>query len=86
MEIRAYIALHLGGTTSQETSTRLPSCLLLDNRLNIGETGDIYIKMLIKSLIFLALSFFRSSGVIFWRNRFYFFGLLASALPPRPLF
>ena len=33
VDIRAYVALHLGGTPSQETGTIPPSCLLLDNRL-----------------------------------------------------
>ena len=33
--IRAYIALHLGGTPSQKTGSSPPSCLLLDNRLYI---------------------------------------------------
>ena len=33
MDIRAYIALHLGGTPSQETGTSPPSCLLLKNCL-----------------------------------------------------
>ena len=32
---RAYPALYLGGTPSQETSTSPPSCLLLKNRLYI---------------------------------------------------
>ena len=31
VDIRAYIALHLSGTPSQETSSSPPSCLLLDN-------------------------------------------------------
>ena len=31
--IRAYPALYLGGTPSQETGTSPPSCLLLENRL-----------------------------------------------------
>ena len=30
---RAYLALYLGGTPSQETRTSPPSCLLLKNRL-----------------------------------------------------
>ena len=33
VDIRAYVALHLGGTPSQETGPSLPSCLLLDNHL-----------------------------------------------------
>ena len=33
--IRAYPALNLSGTPSQETGTRPPSCLLLENRLYI---------------------------------------------------
>ena len=33
MIIRAYPALYLGGTPSQETRTSPPSCLLLENRL-----------------------------------------------------
>ena len=32
---RAYPALYLGGTPSQETGTSPPSCLLLENRLYI---------------------------------------------------
>ena len=32
-DIRAYLALHLGGTPSQETGISPPSCLLLENRL-----------------------------------------------------
>ena len=35
VDTRAYLALHLGGTPSQETSTSPPSCQLLDNRLYI---------------------------------------------------
>ena len=34
-DIRAYLALHLGGTPSQETGISPPSCLLLENRLYI---------------------------------------------------
>ena len=33
--IRAYSALYLGGTPSQETGTGPPSCLLLENSLYI---------------------------------------------------
>ena len=33
MDTRAYLALYLGGTHSQETGTSPPSCLLLDNHL-----------------------------------------------------
>ena len=33
VDIRAYLALYLGGTPSQETGTRPPSCLPLYNRL-----------------------------------------------------
>ena len=33
VDIRAYVALHLGGTPSQETGTSPPSCLLFENRL-----------------------------------------------------
>ena len=33
---RAYLALYLGGTPSQRTGTRPPSCLLLENRLCIS--------------------------------------------------
>ena len=35
LSIRAYPALYLGGTPSQETGTSPPSCLLLENRLYI---------------------------------------------------
>ena len=41
VDIRAYIALCLGGTPSQETGTSSPSCLLLDNRLFIFNTTQI---------------------------------------------
>ena len=37
MDIRAYIALHLGGTPSQQTGTSPHSCLLLDNCLFMTE-------------------------------------------------
>ena len=33
VDTRAYIALYLGGTPSQDSGTSPPSCLLLDNRL-----------------------------------------------------
>ena len=46
VDIRAYVALHLGGTPSQETSTSPPSCLLLDNRLSMvprpGHKNEAY--------------------------------------------
>ena len=35
MITRAYVALYLGGTPSQETGTTPPSCLLLKNHLCI---------------------------------------------------
>ena len=40
--IRAYQALHLGGTPSQETGTSLPSCLLLENRLLMSPTSLVF--------------------------------------------
>ena len=39
MDTRAYLALNLGGTPSQETGTIPPSCILLDNRLYIVPAG-----------------------------------------------
>ena len=35
VDMRAFVALHLGGTPSQETGTSPPSCLILDNCLYI---------------------------------------------------
>ena len=37
--IRAYPALYVGGTPSQETGTSTPSCLLLENRLYMSRKG-----------------------------------------------
>ena len=38
MDTRAYLALYLGGTPSQETGASPPSCLLLDICLYIFQT------------------------------------------------
>ena len=49
MDIRGYVALHLGGTPSQETGTSPPSCLLLENRLyilgQISSLGHLYVSI-----------------------------------------
>ena len=49
---RAYPALYLSGTPSQDTGTRPPSCLLLENRLYIGMTQTIFAVIAITCLFF----------------------------------
>ena len=44
LHIRAYQALYLGGTPSQETGTSPSSCLLLENRLYMNEERKKEIK------------------------------------------
>ena len=45
MDIRAYVALHLGGTPSQEIGTSPPSCLLLDICLYMSPISHIKMDM-----------------------------------------
>ena len=41
VDTRAYLALHFGGTPSQETGTSRPSCQLLDNRLYMSPISNM---------------------------------------------
>ena len=56
MDTRAYLALHLGGTPSQETGTSPSSCQLLDNRIIISRPTNSHSSLFIWSQLFVPFS------------------------------